>query len=322
MIMNNLLETIGNTPLVTINRLNPNPKVTLAAKLEGFNPGGSVKDRIAYYMITNAEKSGELTPDKTIIEPTSGNTGIGLALVAAVKGYRLLTTMSAGMSEERRKMMEALGVNIILTPGEKGTDGAIEKARELYHSNPDLYYMPDQFSNENNVLAHYETTAVEIWQQTEGKITHLVAGMGTTGTLMGCARRFKELNPKIKVIGVEPYKNHKIQGLKNMEESIVPSIYIPAMLDEKVNVSDADAFKMAKLLASEEGIFSGMSAGAAFHVALELAKQLEEGTIVTIIPDRGEKYISTSLFCFEPCDYRSPRCRLPEHLIQIMQKSV
>lgn len=308
------MDYIGNTPLVAINRLNPNPRVTLAVKLEGANPGGSVKDRIAYYMIKKAEETGELTPDKTILEPTSGNTGIGLALVAAVKGYRLLTTMSDWMSEERKKMMEALGVNIILTPGEKGTDGAIEKARELYAANPHLYYMPDQFSNVNNALAHYETTAMEIWEQTEGKITHFVAGMGTTGTLMGCSRRFKELNREVQVIGVEPNKCHKIQGLKNMEESIVPAIFNPTMLDEKINVSDADAFKMAKLLASEEGIFSGMSAGAAFHVAWELASRIEEGMIVVIIPDRGEKYMSTTLFCFEPCEHRSERCILPDHL--------
>ena len=320
MLKTNLLETIGNTPLITINRLNPNPRVTLAVKLEGANPGGSIKDRIAYYMVSNAEKTGELTPDKTIIEPTSGNTGIGLALVAAVKGYRLLTTMSNLMSEERRKMMEALGVNIVLTPGEKGTDGAIEKAREIYAANPKHYYMPDQFSNVNNALAHYETTAPEIWKQTEGTITHFVAGMGTTGTLMGCSRRFKELNPEVQIIGVEPYKCHKIQGLKNMDESIVPAIYNPTLLDEKVNVSDADAFKMAKLLASEEGIFSGMSAGAAFYAAWQLSARIEEGTIVVIIPDRGEKYMSTTLFCFEPCEHRSERCMLPHNLeVQVMQ---
>ena len=303
--LENLLEAIGRTPLVKINRLNPNPRVTMAVKLEGANPGGSIKDRIAYYMITMAEKSGELTKDKIILEPTSGNTGIGLAMVAAVKGYRLLVTMSEWMSEERRKMLEAFGAEIILTPGEKGTDGAIEKARELYNQNPERYFMPNQFSNINNTLAHYETTAVEIWEQTEGKITHLVAGMGTTGTLMGCSKRLKEFNPNITVIVVEPFNSHKIQGLKNMEEAIVPEIYNPALLDEKINVFDEDAFAMAKKLAREEGIFSGMSAGAAFHVAVELAKKLEEGTIVTILPDRGEKYMSTPLYCLEPCEYRS-----------------
>ena len=315
MLKNSILQTIGNTPLVTISRLNPNSRVTLAVKLESANPGGSIKDRIAFYMIDRAEKTGELTPEKTIIEPTSGNTGIGLALVAAVKGYRLLATMSDWMSEERRKIMEALGVNIVLTPGEKGTDGAIEKARELYKSNPERYYMPDQFSNVNNTLTHYETTAPEIWKQTEGTITHFLAGMGTTGTLMGCSRYFKEKNPEVQIIGVEPYKGHQIQGLKNMEESIVPTIYDPTMLDEIINVSDADAFKMAKLLASEEGIFSGMSAGAAFYAASQLASRIDEGTIVVIIPDRGEKYMSTTLFCFEPCEHRSERCILPDNFL-------
>ena len=308
----NLLETIGKTPLVKISRLNPNPRVTIAVKLEGTNPGGSVKDRIAYYMITMAEKSGELTKDKIILEPTSGNTGIGLAMVAAVKGYRLLVTMSEWMSEERRKMLEAFGAEIILTPGEKGTDGAIEKARQLYAQNPELYFMPNQYNNSSNALAHYETTAVEIWEQTEGKVTHFVAGMGTTGTLMGCSRRLKELNPKIKIIGVEPFKCHKIQGLKNMEEAIVPKLYNPSLLDEKVNISDEDAFAMTKRLAREEGIFSGMSAGAAFHVAVELAKKLKEGLIVTLLPDRGEKYMSTPLYCLEPCEHRSELCIIKE----------
>ena len=213
--MESLLDAIGHTPLIKINKLNPNPRVTLAVKLEGTNPGGSIKDRVALYMITMAEKSGQLTRNKIILEPTSGNTGIGLALVAAVKGYRLLAIMSEWMSEERRKMMEAFGAEILLTPGEKGTDGAIEKARELCSKYPERYFMPDQFSNVNNALAHYETTAPEIWEQTEGKITHFVAGMGTTGTLMGCSKRFKELNPNIKIIGVEPFKDHKIQGLKH-----------------------------------------------------------------------------------------------------------
>lgn len=308
----NLLETIGNTPLVKINRLNPNPKVTMAVKLEGANPGGSIKDRIAYCMITMAEKTGQLTHDKIILEPTSGNTGIGLAMVAAVKGYRLLVTMSEWMSEERYKIMEALGAEILLTPGEKGTDGAIEKAKELYAQNPDLYFMPNQFNNSYNALAHYETTAMEIWEQTDGKITHFVAGMGTTGTLMGCSKRLKEFNPQIKVIGVEPHKNHKIQGLKNMEEAIVPEIYDPSYLDEIIRISDEDAFSMAKRLAREEGIFSGMSAGAAFHVAVEVAKTLQEGLIVTIIPDRGEKYISTTLYCLDSCENRSERCLLKD----------
>ncbi len=306
----NLLATIGQTPLVRIQRLCPNPQVTMAVKLEGANPGGSVKDRIAYYMILMAEKTGQLTRDKIILEPSSGNTGIGLALVAAVKGYRLVITMSEWMSEERRKTMEALGAEILLTPGEEGTDGAIEKAYEIYSQNPSLYFMPNQFSNPNNALAHYETTALELWEQTDGRITHFVAGMGTTGTLMGCSRRLKEFNPEIQILGVEPYKCHKIQGLKNMQEAIVPDIYNPSCLDQKINVYDEDAFQMAKRLAKEEGILSGMSAGASFHVAYELALKLDEGFIVTIIPDRGEKYMSTPLYCLEPCEHRSESCLL------------
>lgn len=311
--MENLLETIGRTPLVRIQRLCPNPRVTMAVKLEGANPGGSVKDRIAYYMILMAEKTGQLTHDKIILEPSSGNTGIGLALVAAVKGYRLVITMSEWMSEERRKTMEALGAEILLTPGEQGTDGAIEKAIEIYNKKPSLYFMPNQFSNPNNALAHYETTALEIWEQTEGKITHFVAGMGTTGTLMGCSRRLKEFNPDIQILGIEPYKCHKIQGLKNMQEAIVPEIFNPTCIDQKINISDEDAFNMAKRLAREEGILSGMSAGAAFSAAYELAQNLEEGLIVTIIPDRGEKYMSTPLYCLEPCEHRSESCLLREY---------
>ncbi len=300
-IKDNILESIGNTPMVKINHLCPNPNVLIAAKLEGNNPGGSIKDRPALHMIEMAEKSGELTKDKIIIEPTSGNTGIGLAMVAAVKGYKLVVTMSEWMSMERRKTLSAFGAEIILTPGEKGTDGAIEKAHELCKSNPDLYYMPNQFANENNYMAHYEKTTMEIWEQTEGKITHFVAGMGTTGTLMGISRRLKELNPDIQIIGVEPNMSHKVQGLKNMEEAIVPEIYDISRLDRKVRINDEDAFDMARLLARKEGIFSGISAGAAMHVAVETAREIDRGLIVVIIPDRGDKYLSTDLFCFNPC---------------------
>ena len=301
LIKNNILEAIGSTPLVKINHLCPNPNVLIAAKLEGNNPGGSIKDRPALYMIEMAEKSGELTRDKIIIEPTSGNTGIGLAMVAAVKGYKLVVTMSEWMSMERRKTLSAFGAEIILTPGEKGTDGAIEKAQELYESNPDLYYMPNQFTNKNNYLSHYEITAMEIWEQTEHKITHFVAGMGTTGTLMGVSRRLRELNPEIKIIGVEPNMRHKVQGLKNMEEARVPEIYEIQRLDAKVRINDEDAFDMARLLARKEGIFSGISAGAALHVAVDTARTIDQGVIVVIIPDRGDKYLSTDLFCFNPC---------------------
>ncbi len=304
----NILEVIGETPLVRINRLNTNPKVVLAAKLEGHNPGGSVKDRIARRMLRQAEESGELTRDKIILEPTSGNTGIGLAMVAAVMGYRLVVTMSEGMSSERRKMLEAFGAELVLTPAEKGTDGAIEKAHEMMREEPGKYYMPNQFANPYNTLAHYETTANEIWQQTEGLVTHFVAGMGTTGTLMGVSARLKELKPAVRVIGAEPYKNHKIQGLKNMEEAVVPEIYERARLDGIIRVSDEDAFDMAFRLAREEGIFAGISAGAAMHAAVQVASDLETGLVVTLVPDRGDKYMSTDLFCAERCRRRQRDC--------------
>lgn len=304
----NILEAIGDTPLVRINYLNTNPNVTLAAKLEGNNPGGSVKDRIAHYMLRKAEESGELTKGKIILEPTSGNTGIGLALAAAVMGYPLVVTMSENMSSERRKMLEVFGAEIVFTPGCQGTDGAILKAREMIAENPDKYYMPNQFANINNYMCHYETTTDEIWRQTDGKITHFVAGMGTTGTLMGISRRLKELNPAIQIIGAQPLMNHKIQGLKNMQEAIVPAIYEPERLDEIVNVTDEDAFEMAFRLTREEGIFCGISSGAAMHVAVTLAASLREGVVVALIPDRGDKYMSTDLFCAERCKRRKHHC--------------
>ena len=219
-----ILDTIGNTPLVEIHKLNPNPIIKLLAKLEHFNLGGSVKDRAALCMIEAAEKSGELTPQKTVIEPTSGNTGIGLALVCTVKGYRLLLVMSDAVSVERQKILNARGADILLTPGHMGTDGAIEEAYRLARQNPDTYYIPDQFNNEANWKAHYHGTAEEVWQQTNGKITTFVATIGTTGTLMGVSRKLKEYNPAVQIVGVEPYLGHKIQGLKNMKEAYCPEI--------------------------------------------------------------------------------------------------
>jgi len=295
MIYQNILETIGHTPLVKINKINPNKKVNIYVKLEGQNPGGSVKDRIGLAMIEAAEKNGELTSDKIIIEPTSGNTGIGLALVAAVKGYKVILTMSAGMSEERKRMLKALGAMLIETDPAKGTDGAIIKAHDIYDADPNLYFMPDQFSNPNNPLAHYKGTAEEIVKDLPG-ITMFVAGMGTSGTLMGVSRKLKEYNPNIKIIGVEPQLNHKIAGLKNMKEAIVPEIYDEARLDKKVVVYNEQAYETARQMALQEGIFVGMSSGAAMYAAIEESKKMEEGEIVVLLPDRGEKYLSTELF--------------------------
>lgn len=290
------LALIGNTPLVPLRSVNPNPRVQVLAKLERGNPGGSIKDRVALWMIEGAEQSGELRPGKVIIEPTSGNTGIGLAMVAAVKGYPVVLAMSEGVSVERRKILAALGAEFLLTPPDLGTDGAIERAYELAAAEPEKFYLPDQFNNPANILAHYHGTALEIWEQTQGRITHFVATMGTTGTLMGCSRRLRELRPDIRIIGIEPYLGHKIQGLKNLKEAYVPGIYNKAALDEKVNVEDDAAYEMARRLAREEGLLVGMSSGAAAHVACELARKLESGVIVTVLPDGGERYLSTPLF--------------------------
>ena len=291
-----ILSAIGNTPLVELINLNKNRKVKIFGKLEGCNPGGSVKDRPAYYMIKKAEETGELTKEKIIIEPTSGNTGIALAMIGAAKGYRVKLTMPECVSIERQRTLQALGAEVILTPAKEGTDGAIRRAHQILNEEPGKYYMPNQFENEDNVLAHYETTGPEIFSQTNGEIDVFVAGMGTTGTIMGVGKYLKEKNPEVKIVGVEPTEGHTIQGLKNMKESIIPKIYQPEILDEKIIVEDDEAFKMARLLATKEGLFVGMSSGAAVAGALRIANKMESGVIVTILPDRGDRYLSTTLF--------------------------
>ncbi len=291
-----LLDYIGNTPLIEIKRLNPNPAVRILAKLEYMNPGGSVKDRTAAYMIADGEASGELTPEKIVIEATSGNTGIGLALICAVKGYRLLLAMSENASEERRKILQARGAEILLTPGHLGTDGAIEEVYRMAREHPEKYFMTDQFNNEANWKAHYYGTAEEIWEQTGQAVDTVVATLGTSGTAMGLARRLKELHPDIRVVGVEPYLGHKIQGLKNMKESYRPDIFKRALLNAKPNVEDEEAFEMARRLAKEEGLFVGMSSGAAMAVAFREAAAMTGGTLVVIFPDSGERYLSTPLY--------------------------
>jgi len=291
-----LLEAIGSTPIVEIGSLSNNPGVRIMAKLEGNNPGGSVKDRPARQMILAAEASGELTADKVILEPTSGNTGIALAMIAAARGYRIKLVMPACVSVERRSVLEAYGAEIVLSPGCEATDGAIRLAHKILADDPQRYYMPNQYSNPNNVLAHYETTAPEIWRQTKGKVTHVVAGVGTSGTVMGLARFFQETSPQVRIVAIEPVLGHKIQGLKNMQEAIVPAIYDPNAYHRKIVVEDDDAFETARLLASRQGIFCGMSGGAAVAGALTLSKELSSGLIVVIIPDRGDRYLSTNLF--------------------------
>ncbi len=298
-----ILETIGKTPLVIINKLNPNSQsVNIYAKIEGANPGGSVKDRIALRMIEQAEKSGKLTKNKIIIEPTSGNTGIALAMIGAIKGYQVEIVMSDAVSVERRKMIAAFGAAITLTPGDKGTDGAILKARELIKKYPKKYFMPDQFSNEYNKAAHYKTTAKEIYDQLGSRVDYFVAAIGTSGTLMGVGAGLRKFcSPDVKIVSAEPKRGHYIQGLKNMEEAIVPAIYDKSKLDQIVKVENEAAFSMAREIIKQEGIFVGMSSGAAMVATLEVAKKIKpfkgkKINIVTIFPDRGEKYLSTELF--------------------------
>jgi len=296
MIYRNILQTIGNTPLVAVNRLNPNKKVEIYAKLESQNPSGSTKDRIALKMIEQAEAEGLLKKGKTIIEPTSGNTGIGLAMIGAVKGYKVEIIMSRAVSFERVQMIRSFGAKVILTDEKLGTDGAIMRARELVRKYPEKYFMPDQFSNRYNRIAHYKTTGEEIWKQTNGRIDHFVSAIGTSGTIMGVGKALKENNPNIKIVCAHPVKGHYIQGLKNMDEAIVPSIYDPAAIDKTVMVETEAAFKMTKEIVRKEGIFVGMSSGAAMYAAIEVAKEIRSGVIVVIFPDGGEKYLSTELF--------------------------
>jgi len=291
-----ILNFIGNTPLVAIQDPKGSNGVRVLGKLEGNNPGGSVKDRIAYYMIQKAEEDGSLTKDKIILEPTSGNTGIGLSMVAASKGYRCLLVLPECVSVERRNTLRAYGAELELTPGCEATDGAIRKAHQIYESDPDKYFMPNQFENPYNAETHYMTTGVEILEQTGGDVDIFVAGMGTTGTLMGVSRRLKERNPGIQIVGLEPVEGHAIQGLKNMNEAIVPKIYEPKKLDRIIRVHDDQAYDTARWLALTQGIFVGMSSGAAVYGAFQAAKELTRGTVVCLLPDRGDRYLSTTLF--------------------------
>lgn len=296
MIYENILQTIGNTAMVRINKLNPNRNVTIYAKIEGNNPTGSIKDRIALKMIEQAEAEGSLIKGKTIIEPTSGNTGIGLAMIGVVKGYDVEIVMSSAVSAERIKMISSFGAKVTLTDAELGTDGAINKARELIAENPEKYFMPDQFSNRYNKMAHYKTTGEEIWKQTNGRVDYFVSAIGTSGTIMGVGKALRENNPAIKIVCAHPVKGHYIQGLKNMEEAIVPSIYDPSKIDETIMVETEAAFDMTRQIVKEEGVFVGMSSGAAMYAAIKIAEKIESGVIVIIFPDRGEKYLTTGLF--------------------------
>ena len=293
----NIIELIGNTPLVELRRLNPaDGRVQLYGKLESSNPGGSIKDRVALSMVEAGERSGELTRDKILLEATSGNTGIGMAMMCAAKRYRCQLIMPESASIERRLIMQAYGAEIILTPAKRKTDGAIEKAYALAREFPERYFLADQFNNPANWQAHYTTTAPEIWAQTEGRVTDIVTTLGTSGTAMGLSRWFREHHPEVRVIAVEPYPGHKIQGLKNMKESYRPGIFDKTLPHAIVNVADEDAFSAARRLAAEEGVFAGMSSGAALFAAIERARELDRGCIVAILPDGGERYLSTTLF--------------------------
>jgi cysteine synthase len=295
MIAKDVLSLIGNTPMVEIRYLNPNSRLEMYVKLEKYNPGGSVKDRIAKYMIEQAEKSGQLSKEKTVIEPTSGNTGIGLALVCRVKGYNLVLIMPETMTLERRQILISLGAKILLSEGAKGMNGAEDLAREIVTRNHDKYYMPNQFANPANVLAHYETTAEEVWRDTGGRITHFVAGIGTGGTLMGVSKRLKEYNQDVKIIAVQPEHGTAIQGLKDLQTQYVPAIWKRELVDEIHYVNPKEAEETARLLMLQEGVFVGSSSGAIFNVAMKKAKEIEKGVMVVLAPDGGEKYLSTAL---------------------------
>ena len=292
-----LLDRIGNTPLLKLERIVTGfPNVEFYAKAEWFNPGGSVKDRAGYAMIRAGERSGDLRAGKTILDATSGNTGIAYAMIGASLGYRVKLCLPTSASPERKHILAAYGVDIVYTPGDEGTDGAIRRVRDIYESDPEKYFYPDQYSNPANPAVHYTTTALEIWQQTNGTITHFVAGLGTTGTFVGTARRLKEFNPAIRCISFQPDSGfHGLEGLKHLATAIVPRIYDPNLADEDIAVRTEDAHHLVRRLAREEGILGGVSSGAALWACTDVARRLppgERAVIVTVFPDSGEKYLT------------------------------
>jgi cysteine synthase B len=291
-------ELVGNTPLIELPNIGREaPGVSLFAKAEMYNPGGSVKDRPALWMIRDGERSGALTPEKTILDATSGNTGIAYAWIGASLGYRVKLCMPQNASEERKKILRAYGVEFVLTDPGEGSDGAIREARRLYTEDPERYFYPDQYSNPANPRAHYESTAPEIWEQTGGEITHFVAGLGTSGTFVGTSRRLKELNPEIRIISFEPDSPfHGLEGMKHMESAIVPRIYDPTLADENRGASTEEAYEMVRRLAREEGVLAGISSGAAVATALEVAREIESGVVVTILCDGADKYLSENFW--------------------------
>ncbi|HXF04428.1 MAG TPA: cysteine synthase family protein [Blastocatellia bacterium] len=289
-----LVQLVGRTPLVRLRRIARDLEgVELYAKAEWYNPGGSVKDRAGLNIIEEAERSGQLTPDKIILDSTSGNTGIAYAWIGRVKGYRVKLVVPANVTPERKRILRAFGVELVFTDPREGSDGAIREVRRLYQQNPDLYFYADQYNNPANWRAHYLTTAPEIFEQTEGRITHFVAGLGTSGTFVGTGRRLRELNPSIRLISVQPDSPfHGLEGLKHMPTAIVPGIYDPSLADENLTVTTEEAQEMVRRLAREEGLLVGVSSGAAAAAALAVARRVRSGVIVTIFPDSGDKYLS------------------------------
>lgn len=292
-----LVERVGKTPLLRFERIGAQfPSVEIYAKAEWFNPGGSVKDRAALAMVRDGERTGNLRPGKIILDATSGNTGIAYGMIGAALGYRVKLCLPASASPERKHILKAYGVDLVITPGDEGSDGAIRRVREIHAAEPDKYFYPDQYCNPANPGAHYATTAPEIWEQTQGRITHFVAGLGTSGTFVGTTRRLKEFNPRIRCIGVQPDSGfHGLEGLKHMATAIVPEIYDRSLADEDLPARTEDAQQMVKSLAREEGILAGVSGGAALWACFDVARRLpphERAVIVTIFPDSGEKYLS------------------------------
>jgi cysteine synthase B len=292
-----LVDQIGKTPLLRLKRIAKDfPAIEIYAKAEWFNPGGSVKDRAAWSMIREGERQGKLGPGKTLLDSTSGNTGIAYAMIGASRGYPVKLCLPTSASEERKRILRAYGAELILTPGDEGSDGAIRRVRQIYAEDPQKYFYPDQYSNPANPAAHWETTAVEIWEQTRGEITHFVAGLGTSGTFVGTTRRLKEFNPAIRAISLQPDSSfHGLEGMKHMATSMVPAIYDPKLADEDFAVPTEDAYKMVRRVAREEGLLVGISSGAALWGCLEVARRVLENApavIVTLFPDSGDKYLS------------------------------
>ena len=289
-----VLDLIGRTPLIRLRLLEKEcPGVEICAKVEGQNPGGSVKDRAAARMLAEGEKSGALRPGLTILDATSGNTGIAYAMIGAARGYKVKLCVPANASPERKLILKAFGAELLLTDPLESTDGAIREARRLKAEEPDRYFYPDQYNNDGNWMAHYDTTGPEIIEQTSGALTHFVAGLGTSGTFMGTARRLRQFSPAIKLISFQPATAfHGLEGLKHMESAIVPGIYDPKLADEDLRVESEDAFEMVRRLAREEGVMAGISSGAALAATLQVARRLDKGLIVTVFPDGAEKYLT------------------------------